>query len=460
MESTAPQRAPRRFLIVEDDPLVRSSMRRFLEQNGDAVIEAESVEEAHKSLRGARPDAAVLDYQLPDGDGLSILRALKASDPTLPVIILTAYASIDLAVQAVKEGAEQFLSKPVELPALLLLLDRAIENRRLRQAKLAERSRAARQSVDPFVGESTAIRKLAEQARRLTTVSAVVLLQGESGSGKGVLARWIHDQGPRGAETFVDLNCAGLAKELLESELFGHRKGAFTGAVADKAGLFEIAHRGTLFLDEIGDADLQVQPRLLKVLEEQRFRPVGDVRDRSVDVRLMAASHVDLRRLVEEQRFRDDLYYRISAIPLFVPPLRERGADVILLARSLLERLGAGLGFPGIRLSPSAERTLSAYYWPGNIRELRNVLERAVLLGDRMQVDADDLADVLAPPGGARSRTASTLDEAEREHIRRVLQELGGEVRAAAAVLGLSRSALYRKLQKHGLPTDGSAPSA
>jgi DNA-binding NtrC family response regulator len=227
--------------------------------------------------------------------------------------------------------------------------------------------------------------------------------------------------------------------------------------VADKAGLFEIAHRGTLFLDEIGDADLQVQPRLLKVLEEQRFRPVGDVRDRSVDVRLMAASHVDLRRLVDEQRFRDDLYYRISAIPLFVPPLRERGADVIVLARSLLERLGAGLGFPGVRLSPSAERTLAAYYWPGNIRELRNVLERAVLLGDRIQVDAEDLADVLAPPGGSRSWTAATLEEAEREHIRRVLQELGGEVRAAAAVLGLSRSALYRKLQKHGLPVDGSA---
>jgi DNA-binding NtrC family response regulator len=457
MEGVVAQRAARRFLVVEDDPLIRSSIRRFLEQNGDAVIEAGSVEETHKSLRGAHPDAAVIDYQLPDGDGLSILRALKANDPTVPVIILTAYASIELAVQAVKEGAEQFLSKPVELPALLLLLDRAIENRRLRQAKLAERSRAARQPLDPFVGESPAIRKLADQARRLAAVSAVVLLQGESGTGKGVLARWIHDQGPRGAETFVDLNCAGLAKELLESELFGHRKGAFTGAVADKAGLFEIAHRGTLFLDEIGDADLQVQPRLLKVLEEQRFRPVGEVRDRSVDVRLMAASHIDLRRLVDEQRFRDDLYYRISAIPLFVPPLRERGEDVVLLARSLLERLGASLGFPGIRLSPSAERTLAAYYWPGNIRELRNVLERAVLLGDRIQIDAEDLADVLAPPGAARSWAATTLEEAEREHIRRVLRELGGEVRAAAAVLGLSRSALYRKLQKLGLPADGPA---
>jgi DNA-binding NtrC family response regulator len=440
------------ILLVEDEPVVRASMRLFFEKRGHSTLEASSVTHAARVLRGARPDAAVIDYQLPDGDGLAVLRTLQGIDPTVPAIILTAYASIDRAVRAIKEGAEQFLTKPVELPTLLLLLERAVENRRNRQSRLAGRSRAARDVADPFLGESPVIRRLAEQARRVADATATVLLQGESGTGKGLLARWIHDNGARATETFVDLNCAGLSRELLESELFGHAKGAFTGAVAGKPGLFEIAHRGTLFLDEVGDADPAVQPKLLKILEEQRFRRVGDVRDREVDVRLLAATHHDLRELVDERRFRDDLFYRISAIPLFVPSLRERGHDIVILARDLLQRISAEMGFPGVRLTAEVERALLAYSWPGNIRELRNVLERAVLLGDRNAVTVDDVADVLGPRRLTRpSAVARSLEEAERDHVEAVLQNEGGDVRRAAGVLKLSRSALYHKLRKHGI---------
>ena len=445
------------FLVVEDDSLIRLSLRRFFEKNGHDVLEAASVAEAQDLLRRSRPDAAVFDFQLPDGDGLVLLESLRAVDPTIPAVILTAHGSIDLAVRAIKEGAEQFLTKPVELPTLLLILQRALENRRNRQSTLASRSRAARETIDPFLGDSPAIKRLAEQARRVAESSSTVLLQGESGAGKGLVARWIHDNGPRAPEALVDLNCAGLNRELLESELFGHQKGAFTGAVADRAGLFEIAHRGTLFLDEIGDADIQVQPKLLKILEEQRFRPLGSVRDRGVDVRLIAATHHDLRRLVEEQKFREDLFYRISAIPLFVPPLRERGGDVTLLARVLLERISQDLGFPGVKLAGEAEKALARHPWPGNVRELRNVLERAVLLGNRTEVMASDVTDVLLPRATPRPAVRLSLEQAERAHIEAILSDQDGDVRGAAATLGLSRSALYEKIKKHAIPLSGAS---
>ena len=450
---STPTQPPRlTILLVEDEPLIRRSLGHFFEKEGHVVLEATSVAEAQRVLQRSRPDAAVLDYQLPDGDGLALLQALRGIDATVPAVVLTAHGSIDLAVRAMKEGAEQFLTKPVELPTLLLLLQRAVENRRNRQSTLAGRSRAARETIDPFLGDSHAIRRLAEQARRVAEATTTVLLQGESGTGKGLLARWIHDHGPRAAETFVDLNCAGLARELLESELFGHEKGAFTGAVAGKAGLFEIAHRGTLFLDEVGDADVQVQPKLLKALEEQRFRRVGDVKDRQVDVRLIAATHHDLRQLVDQNRFRDDLFYRISAIPLFVPPLRERGNDITILARVLLERISADMGFPGVELAGDAEKALAAYPWPGNIRELRNVLERAVLLGNRETVRTEDVADVLSlRPAERPSPARLSLDQAERAHVEAVLTSEDGDVRRAAAVLGLARSTLYKKIKRHAI---------
>ena len=331
------------------------------------------------------------------------------------------------------------------------MIERALEHRRMRQVSLAGKSAQARQAVDPFFGESDAIRKLADQAARVVSSSVPLLIQGETGTGKGVLARWLHQNGPRADEPFVDLNCAGLSRELLETELFGHEKGAFTGAVAAKSGLLEMAHRGTLFLDEIGDVDLQVQAKLLKVLEDLRFRRLGDVRDRQVDVRLVAATHRDLARLVEEQKFREDLYYRVSAIPLVVPPLRDRGADVVLLARRLVERMSVEMGRPGVRLSVEAEQALLSHPWPGNVRQLRNVLERAILLGDHATLQPGDVhVGRAAAPAAALDR-ALTLADAERRHIEAILRQEQGTVGRAAAVLGLSRSALYERIKKHGI---------
>ncbi len=449
-----------RILVVDDEEDVRLPLRRFLEAKGYQVLEADSTGTALECARRHSLDAAVLDFSLPDGDGLDLLRAFRAQDASLPVVLLTGHGTIDLAVTAIKEGAEQFLTKPVELPALQIVLERAIENRRLRRLSLVGKSSQARQAVDPFFGESAAIRKLAAQAARVASSSIPVLIQGETGTGKGVLARWLHRNGPRADDPFVDLNCAGLARELLETELFGHEKGAFTGAVAAKTGLLEMAHRGLLFLDEIGDVELPVQAKLLKVVEDLRFRRLGDVRDRQVDVRLVAATHRDLGRLVQEQKFREDLYYRISAIPLVVPPLREREGDVVLLARRLVERISAEMGRPGVRLSGAAEQTLAAHSWPGNVRQLRNVLERAVLLSDHPLLGAEDVGDNLAVgPAAAAASSRMTLVEAERLHIEGVLSAERGVVPRAALVLGLSRSALYEKLKKHGLaarkaPTD------
>ena len=348
-----------RILIVDDEPGIRFGVRDFLENAGLEVEEAETIAAAERLLRESRPDAVVLDHMLPDGTALDLLPRIREIDSSLPVIVLTGHATIDLAVRAVKEGADQFLAKPVELPALLLMLQRLLESQREKRRQIAGRARQARESVDPFTGASPAIRELSEQAKRLTASSSPILIQGETGAGKGVLARWLHRNGPRGDEPFVDMNCAGLSREFLETEIFGHEKGAYTGAVTSKPGLLEVAHRGVVFLDEIGDLDPHVQPKLLKVLEEKRFRRLGEVRDRQVDVQLIAATHQDLHQLVEEKRFRSDLYFRISTIPLRVPPLRERPEDVPVLARLLLDGFAADLGRRGTRLSPAAERALA-----------------------------------------------------------------------------------------------------
>jgi DNA-binding NtrC family response regulator len=294
-------------------------------------------------------------------------------------------------VRAVKEGAEHFLTKPVELQALLVILQRLLENRRTHQRQLASKSRQTRETVDPFLGTSTAMRRLAEEAKKIFVAESPILIQGETGSGKGVLAKWLHNHGPRTEEAFVDLNCAGLSHELLETELFGHEKGAFTGATSRKSGLLEVAHHGTVFLDEIGDMDPQVQPKLLKVLEEKCFRRLGEVRDRHVDIRLIAATHQDLNALVREKKFRSDLYFRINTIPLIVPPLRERVEDILPLSHHLLHLIAAELGRSEVTLRPEAERALQEYPWPGNVRELRNVLERAVLLSDKNTLSREHL---------------------------------------------------------------------
>jgi DNA-binding NtrC family response regulator len=441
-----------RVLLLDDEAAVRFPVRDFLESNGFEVQETETCAQAHEAFRSWRPDVAVLDYSLNDGNALDLLPKLRALDSTVPVVILTAHGSIDLAVRAIKEGADQFLTKPVELPTLLVVVKRLLEIHRIRQKQLAGKSRQDREAIDPFLGSSAAIRRFEEEARKIAASESPVLIQGETGTGKGVIARWLHANGPRAEHPFVDLNCAGLSKDFLETELFGHDRGAFTGAVAVKQGLLEIAHRGTIFLDEIGDLDLDVQPKLLKVLEEKEFRRLGDVRDRKVDIRLIGATHQDLPALVRENRFRNDLYFRISTIPLRVPALRERPEDIIALARLLMNRSAAEIGKAEPALASGAEKTLTGYDWPGNIRELRNVLERAILLSPSVEIRANDLQFGAPASAGWTPGTGLTLEEVEVGYITRVLEEESGHVERAAKRLGIPRSSLYQKIRNHRIP--------
>ncbi len=453
MSSPAAGRGParQRVLLVDDEPAVRFGICDFLRGRGFQAEEAESCREAEDAFRRSPPDVAVIDYSLPDGNALELLPRLKEMDPAVPIVILTAHGSVDLAVRAIKEGADQFLTKPVQLEALLVILQRLIENQRNRQQQLARRSRLARELRDPFLGSSAVVRALGAEARKVAASDSPVLIQGETGSGKGVLARWLHENGPRADDAFVDLNCAGLSREFLETELFGHEKGAFTGATAAKAGLLEVANRGTVFLDEIGDVDLQVQPKLLKVLEEKQFRRLGDVRDRHVDIRLLTATHQSLAELVREKKFRNDLYFRINTILLVVPALRERPEDIPALAGQILESLAGRYGHARIAMAKDATSALASYSWPGNIRELRNVLERAVLLSGKNLLTRRDLRFEAAEIDTISDEAGLTLLEVERRHIERVLRLEGGRVEAAAKRLGIPRSSLYQKIKKHGI---------
>ena len=445
-----------RILLVDDEPGVLFSVSSFLESHGFAIETAPSIAAAVQALRADPPDAVVADHQLPDGDSFDLLRVAREIDTDIPLVVLTGHGSIDLAVRAIKDGADHFLTKPVELAALLVTVRRAIENRRNRQRQRAARANSTRQAPDPFVGESAPIRRLFDDARRVLDAESPILIRGETGSGKGVLARWLHANGPRADEAFVDLNCAGLSREFLETELFGHAKGAFTGAAASKQGLLEAADRGTVFLDEIGDVDPAVQPKLLKVIEDRRFRRLGEVQDRRVDVRLVAATHRDLGRLAAEGQFRADLYFRVSAIPLVVPPLRERTEDIPLVASRLLEGLARETGRTS-SLSPAAAERLRRHSWPGNIRELRNVLERAVLFGAGPVLAAEDLRFDTAASAPPAADPGLTLLEMERRAIEAALSREHGRVALAATRLGIPRSTLYQKLKQHriSIPDSG-----
>jgi len=442
-----------KVLLVDDDEGPRFGMRRFLKSRGFDVEEAHDCAGAKTVFRSFGPDVTVLDFRLPDGTALDLIPFFRSVNQS-PVIVLTGYASIDTAVEAVKLGAEHFLTKPVELDALVVMIERLVENARNRQQMLAGAKRGERRArIDPFLGNAPAIVELREKADAVLRTDSPVLIQGETGTGKTVLARWIHHHSRRAEEAFVDLNCAGISREFLETELFGHEKGAFTGASGAKQGLLEVADRGTVFLDEIGDMDAQVQASLLKVLEEKRFRRLGDVRDRTVDIRLLAATHHDLRLLVGERKFRQDLYYRISALELRVPPLRERREDILAIATMIVDELARDLGQAPAPIGDDAAAALQRYAWPGNIRELRNVLERALLRthGGVLDARAIDFPSTGVVESGTGTRRSGTLDDVERDYIEQVLREENGLIERVAARLGVSRSAVYYKARKHGI---------
>jgi DNA-binding NtrC family response regulator len=449
-----PQSPRAHVLLVEDDPAIRLGVREYLSVSGYEVSEADSCSSAQIAFQTSRPDVVVMDYHLPDGNAIHLLTTFKNFDREAQIIVLTGHGSIDLAVRTIQAGAEQFLTKPVDLASLAVVIEKCLEHGRNRRQVAGEQVGQARQSMSPFAGTSTAIRELEAQATRVVRSHVPILILGETGAGKGVLARWLHSHGPRAREPYVDLNCAGLARELVESELFGHEKGAFTGATTAKAGLIEVAHRGTVFLDEIGDLDIAVQPKLLKVLEEKRFRRVGDVRERTVDVRFLAAANQDLAKRAEEKSFRQDLLYRINTVTLNVPALRDRPEDIPVLASAILESLARDMPHGKRSLTPAAAQALREHSWPGNVRELRNALEHAVLLTDGAIIDVDALAlsrrrsTLEAAPAAENDQT---LRSSEIQEITRALQAEGGRVERAAQRLGVPRSSLYQKIRKYGI---------
>lgn len=436
-----------RLLVVDDEVALRELLSRSFRNAGMEVSSAGTIAAAVDLFRRTTPDAVIIDFVLPDGTALDLMHKLRAIDEHIPIIILTGHASIDLAVQAMKEGADQFLTKPAEMSAVRVVVERTIANNRTRHQQLARASHVSRHRANPFIGSSDAIRLLAKQTEKIVKADCPVLILGETGCGKGVLARWIHENSNRSREAFVDVNCAGFSRELLETELFGHERGAFTGAINSKAGLFEVANRGTMFLDEIGDMDQQLQPKLLKVLEERRFRRVGDVKERCVDVRLITATHQDIEKRVSDARFRADLYFRINTVILRVPPLRHRRSDIHEMAKVILERIAIEIGRPGLCLDDCAADALVRYDWPGNVRELRNVLERAALLCDGNKIVTGDLHFQNHVTATALDTSSLTLEQVERMHIQHILSLEKGNVGRAAMRLGIPRSTLYHHLK-------------
>lgn len=437
----------RTLLLVEDEVDVRAGLQALLEHSGWQVVPADSVASARAAFDEARPDVALVDVMLPDGSGIDVLEHIKASSESTPVIMASGVGTIDMAVRAMRRGAESFLAKPYDIDNLELLLEQAMRQIATHRQLEALRRDHARSGGD-FVGASAAAVQLRQVLERVAPAPSPVLLLGESGTGKGLVARIIHRQSPRHRQPLVDLNCAGLSRELLESELFGHERGAFTDARTAKPGLLEIATGGTVFLDEIGELDPAVQARLLKALEEKRFRRVGGVRDIHVDIRLIAATNRDLQQEVDRGNFRKDLYYRLNVVRIEIPPLRERQEDIPLIARVLLSNLASELGRPELSLSERAMERLMTYEWPGNVRELRNVLERAALLSNDGRILIEDLPLPRQPGPGAPAPRVRPLDDVVFEAIQNALAVADGNVRKAARLLKVSPTTIYSRLRR------------
>jgi DNA-binding NtrC family response regulator len=438
-----------RVLVVDDEESIRFGLSRLLAQRGAQTEAAPSIGAAVALLEKFRPDAILLDLKLPDAEELSGLRRLREARPDARVVVMTGFGTIENAVEAVKMGAEDFLTKPVSTGHLFHVLGRIADAQRLERENRALKREIDRSAPELFWGESPAISTLLSEAKRVARSDALVVLTGESGTGKGALARQIHRWSARSAAPFVNVNCAGLSRDLLESELFGHEKGAFTGAASAKPGLFELAHRGTLFLDEVAEIDLSLQARLLKAIEEKRFHRVGGIAERVVDVRVIVATNRDLKAEVAAGRFRQDLYFRMNVLELLLPPLRERPGDAPLLAARFLVEFDAKAGHSQERaLTPAAQRLLSAYSWPGNVREVRNLAERISILATDATIDAPEITRLLGVPREASGKSAlPTLEEKEREYVAEVLRLTGGNKSAAAEILGITRATLYAKLK-------------
>jgi two-component system, NtrC family, response regulator AtoC len=452
-------------LIVDDERTLARAVKAFLIEAGYEAEVAPDAEQALGMLETLRPDVVFSDLRLPGINGIELLRRIRDFDPSIAVVIMTAYGTIEGAVEAVKLGAFDYLKKPVDLEELKLLADRARQHSQLQLELSYHRRRAA--SDVPFgavLGDAPAMRAVLEQARQIAALDETppVLIIGETGTGKGLVARTIHAGSRRASKPFIEVNCTALPATLMEAELFGHERGAFTDAKESRMGLFEAAEGGFLFLDEVGDVELSLQGKLLKAVEERTVRRVGGIRDRKIDVRILAATHRDLERESQRERFRRDLYFRLAVILLRLPPLRERGEDVPALAEHFLRRFSAKYGRPVERLDPRARDLLLAYPWPGNVRELSHVIERAVLWSRGPMLDVEHLAlEVPAEPAEAPGAASPTLPDTrpagtdlgqwERTLIEQALRESDGNQTRAAQRLGISRDTLRYRLKKYGI---------
>ncbi len=449
-----------RVLVVEDDAAMRALIAEELSAHGAVVECAASGEKALASLDTSVFDVVVSDLNMPGIGGLSLCGRVHQRDPGLPVILITAFGSMDAAIQAIRQGAYDFLTKPLELEQLVLAVDRAASLRALRSEVATLKAVVRRQQQgSPIEGTSRAIARLRDNITQIAATQATVLIRGESGVGKELVARQLHALSPRNAGPFIAENVAAMPPALLESALFGHVKGAFTGALARREGLFQQANGGTLLLDEIGELPMELQPKLLRVIEERKVRPVGGDRELPFDVRLVAATHRDLEAAVQNGTFRRDLYYRLAVLEVEVPPLRDRGRDVLLMAQSFLERFSKELGKGVIGIHPEAAARLLAWTWPGNVRELRNAIEHAVVVCRGQEISPADLPERLRTvvPREPRSADVHTespellpLEQVERRHILAVLAAVDGNKAQAARILGVGRKTLYRKLEAWG----------
>ena len=457
-----PKNTTEQILVVDDDEMIRWSLREALQSWGFATVEAGSVAEAVRQFQTELPAAVLLDIDLPDGSGLDVLRDIKREQPEAIAIMITGNVQVDNTISALRGGAYDFIAKPINLEELRVTLRNAIEARHLRREVAQVRKERAREfNFKQIVGESLAMKKMLGLAAKVaeSEVSSV-LLQGESGTGKDLVAKAIHYGSQRADGPFVAVNCAALPATLIESELFGYEKGAFTDAKARKEGLFEQAEGGTLLLDEIGELELSLQAKLLRVLEEGAFRRVGGLKDIPLDVRVLAASNRDLKAESEAGRFRLDLYYRLSIIQIDIPPLRERGDDVLLLSQHYIDTIGARLKRNKVTaLSSETQEVFRKYDWPGNVRELRNVIERALILEDTDKITNEYLPQgLMAPSHASNARSSGTgfvlpdegisLDEAELSFVRQAIQRSGGNQTRAAELLGISRDQLRYRLKK------------
>ena len=436
-------------LIVDDEPDIRELLEMTLGRMGIDTVAAADLGEAFGRLRDERFDLCLTDMRLPDGNGIELVGHIQEHHPELPVAVITAFGSMETAIAALKAGAFDFVSKPVDLTVLRGLVEKAL--------KLSSRSAGRRPPAEQrLLGESPVILRVRELIAKLARSQAPVYISGESGTGKELVARLIHENGPRADMPFVPVNCGAIPSELMESEFFGHRKGSFTGALTDKPGLFQAAHGGTLFLDEAAGLPMHMQVKLLRAIQEKAVRPIGAQKEVKIDVRILSATHKDLGELVQRNAFRQDLYYRINVIELHVPSLREHPEDIPLLAGSILRRLGGQWGHDTPQLDPTAIQALSGYPFPGNVRELENILERAMTLCDGNVIRAEDL-QLPQPSGDTGAATAAGeplpeyLGEIEREAILQALEETHWNRTAAARKLGITFRALRYRLKKLGI---------